>query len=91
MRVDSPVKATFVVQTGKARKVSVAGSQGSGASLGELGGVLGVIAGPPPNRRRVAVGATPDAGEQVTRKAGPAESCSAAAEVTGLFRAHQKW
>lgn len=42
--------------------------------MGELGGVLGVRAKPPPNRQRVAVGDTPDAGEQVTRKAGPAES-----------------
>lgn len=48
-------------------------------------------AGSPPNRRRVAVGATPDAGEQVTRAARPAESCSAAADVMGLFQACGKW
>lgn len=32
------------------------------------------------------MGTTPDAGEQVTRKAGAAESCPAAAQLTELFQ-----
>ena len=53
--------------------------------FGGVGWQPGVRVGPPPKRRRVAVGATPKAREQVTRKSGPAESCSAAVEVMGLF------
>lgn len=59
---------------------------------GGVGWQPAVRVGPPAKSQRVAVGATPKAGEQVTRNSEPAESHSAAVEVMGLFhgqpRAH---
>lgn len=89
MRVGiAPVKTAFTVQMGGTRRcgwlMRMRGLfRGTGqcqeSELGHLqmGGA--------------AVGPTPDAEEQVTRKAWPAESCSAAPELTGLFQARLKW